>query len=310
MRYTDPIAKSKTDTEYAGGEIFKQLIEEGTIVDFNEDIRKMGLIVFTLDKFCYTGKTTQATETRAYILIDTPFPMQRSNIRLILCDGKDRKTGAMKLLEVLPAPDPEYPIFGNDWMHKLSWFLKAEAFGINLYEHILACCKDRKYLEAGFDLRYIPIETEKQRINFLDEFWSLVNYVHEQTQRGSSRYGCQQRSRKYADQLSKVVSSVKLNASPRPAMWGFLDSTIDRFDNPPNYVIMVLHFARDMINSNDMSELEFIKTHLEYLVRANKFDIPLPDEIKDHDSLNAYYKSLIEIGKRKNLIYDSLNLVF
>ena len=64
-----------------------------------------------------------------------------------------------------------------------------------------------------------------------------------------------------------------------------------------------------MINSNDMSELEFIKTHLEYLVRANKFDIPLPDEIKDRDSLNAYYKSLIEIGKRKNLIYDSVKII-
>ncbi len=71
MRYTDPIAKSKTDTEYAGGEIFKQLIEEGTIVDFNEDIRKMNLIVFTLDKFCYTGKTTQADEIWCYILLVT-----------------------------------------------------------------------------------------------------------------------------------------------------------------------------------------------------------------------------------------------
>ena len=40
MRYTDPIAKSKTDTEYAGGIIFKQLVEEGTIVDFNENIRE------------------------------------------------------------------------------------------------------------------------------------------------------------------------------------------------------------------------------------------------------------------------------
>ena len=37
MRYTDPIAKSKTDTEYVGGIIFKQLVEEGTIVDFNEN---------------------------------------------------------------------------------------------------------------------------------------------------------------------------------------------------------------------------------------------------------------------------------
>ena len=308
MRYTDSIAKSKTDTEYVGGIIFKQLVEEGTIVDFNENIREMGLIVFTLDKFCYTGKTTQADETRAYILIDTPFPMQRSNIRLILCDGKDRKTGKMKLLEVLPAPDPEYPIFGNDWMHKLSWFLKAEAFGINLYEYILARCKDRKYMDAGFDLRYMPIETEKQRINFLDEFWSLVSYVHEQTQRGSSRYGCQQRSRKYADQLSKVVSTVKRFTSPRPSTWGFFDKDTNRFDDPPNYVIMVLDFTRDMVNSNDMTELEFIKTHLEYLVRANKLEFPLPTEVKDQDTLNAYYRSLIEIGKRKKLIYEALKL--
>ena len=308
MRYTDPIAKSKTDTEYVGGIIFKQLVEEGTIVDFNENIREMGLIVFTLDKFCYTGKTTQADETRAYILIDTPFPMQRSNIRLILCDGKDRKTGKMKLLEVLPAPDPEYPIFGNDWMHKLSWFLKAEAFGINLYEYILARCKDRNYMDAGFDLRYMPIETEKQRINFLDEFWSLVSYVHEQTQRGSSRYGCQQRSRKYADQLSKVVSTVKRFTSPRPSTWGFFDEDTNRFDDPPNYVIMVLDFTRDMVNSNDMTELEFIKTHLEYLVRANKLQIPLPNDINDRDALNAYYRSLIEIGVVKGLIHYPLKL--
>ena len=308
MRYTDPIAKSKTDTEYAGGIIFKQLVEEGTIVDFNEDVRKMGLIVFTLDKFCYTGKTTPAIETRAYILIDTPFPMQRSTIRLILCDGKDRKTGKLKLLEVLPAPDPEYPIFGNDWMHKLSWFLKAEAFGINLYEYILARCKDRKYLEAGFDVRYMSIETEMQLINFLDEFWSLVSYVHEQTQRGSSRYGCQQRSRKYADQLSKVVPSVKLHASPRPSMWGFMDMDTSRFKDSPNYVVKVLNFARDMVSSNDMTEIEFIKTHLEYLIRANKLEIPLPTEVKDRDTLNAYYKSLIEIGVRKKLIHEALKL--
>ena len=309
MRYTDPIAKSKTDTEYAGGEIFKQLIEEGTIVDFNEDIRKMNLIVFTLDKFCYTGKTTQADETRAYILINTPFPMQRSNIRLILCDGKDRKTGKMKLLEVLPAPDPEYPIFGNDWMHKLSWFLKAEAFGINLYEYILARCKDRKYMDAGFDLRYMSIETEKQRINFLDEFWSLVSYVHEQTQRGSSRYGCQQRSRKYAEQLKKLIPRVQVDTSARPCIWGFADSE-GYFNNPDSYVALVMNYAQDMIKTNNMADLEFIKTHFEYIVRASKLEIELPNTVVDSETLSAYRKLMVEVAVKQKLIYDSFNLDF
>ena len=51
MKYTDPIAKSLTDTEYAGGVIFKQLVEEGTIVPFDEDIQKLNMLVFTLDRF-------------------------------------------------------------------------------------------------------------------------------------------------------------------------------------------------------------------------------------------------------------------
>lgn len=309
MRYTDHIAKSQTDTEYAGGEIFKQLVEEGTIVPFDGEITKMGLIVFTLDRFCYTGKTTKATDTRAYILIDTPFPMQRSVIRLILCNGVDRNNGKMKLLEVLPAPDPEYPIFGNDWMHKLSWFLKAEAFGINLYEHIIARCLDKKYLTGGFDLRYQPIETIKDRIIFLDEFWDLVNYVHEQTQRGSSRYGCQQRSRKYAEQLKKLIPRVQIDTSARPCIWGFADSE-GYFNRPDSYVALVMNYAQDMIKTDNMTDLEFIKTHFEYIVRASKLEIELPDIVVDCDTLTAYRKSLIDIAVKQKLIYDSFNLDF
>jgi DNA invertase Pin-like site-specific DNA recombinase len=64
----------------------------------------------------------------------------------------------------------------------------------------------------------------------------------------------------------------------------------------------------DMVSSNDMTEIEFIKTHLEYLIRANKLEIPLPTEVKDRDTLNAYYKSLIEIGVRKKLIHEALKL--
>ena len=87
-----------------------------------------------------------------------------------------------------------------------------------------------------------------------------------------------------------------------------VEEDTNSFDDPPNYVIMVLDFTHDMVNSNDMTELEFIKTHLEYLVRANKLEFPLPTEVKDQDTLNAYYRSLIEIGKRKKLIYEALKL--
>lgn len=309
MRYTDHIAKSQTDTEYAGGEVFKQLVEEGTIVPFNDDIYSTGLIVFTLDRFCYTGKVTKATDTRAYILIDTPFPMQRSVIRLILCDGADRKAGKMKLLEVLPAPDPEFPIFGNDWMHKLSWFLKAEAFGINLYEYVISRCLDKKYLTGGFNLRNQPIETAKDRITFLEEFWDLVNYVNEQTHRGSSRYGCQQRSRKYAEQLKKLIPRVKCDTSPRPAMWGFVNSD-GYFDKADNYVTMVMNYAHDIIKSNNMDDLEFIKTHFEYIVRASKLEIDLPSEVIDCSTLETYRQTLMDLAVKQNLIYDSFNLDF
>lgn len=62
--------KSLTDTEYAGGIIFKQLVEEGTIVPFDGDVQKQNAILFTLDKYCYLGKTTAPNETRAYLLVD------------------------------------------------------------------------------------------------------------------------------------------------------------------------------------------------------------------------------------------------
>lgn len=307
MKYTDPIAKSLTDTEYAGGVIFKQLVEEGTIVTFDEDIQKLNMLVFTLDRFCYTGKTTKATDVRAYILIDTPYPLQRSNIRLILCDGTERKTGKMKMLEVLPAPDPEYPIFGNDWMHKLSWFLKAEALGINLYDYIIARCTAQKYLTCGYDLRFNKINTPKERIIFLEEFWDLVDYVQQQTKRGSSHYGCQQRSRKYAEQLKKLHPRVKLDASAHSAYWGFTDPQGEFITNPDSLVAHVINYADDMIKRNDPSDIDFILPLLERIVKVNELTIPTLPAVVDCKTLADFKAAIMEAGHKRMMVYPSFN---
>lgn len=312
MRYTDNIAQSKNDTEYAGGEIFKDLVEEGTIVPFDGDVRKQGFQVFTLDKFCYTGKTTQASDTRAYILIDTPYPIQASTIRLILCDGINKATGKQKLLEVLPAPDGEFPIFGNDWMHKLSWFLKAEALGINFYETVISWCQNKKYLNCRYDLRHQEIITPKDRLIYLDEFSDLVSYVNRQVQRGSSRYGCQQRSRKYYGELKRLAEIVQRTASHRSLHWGSKSSDpLVPFKYGETYIACVINFATDIVTTGNITDLEFIMEQFRIIIRVNAVKNPPSLEVIDQESLSTFLKEFLSTYEDyySNCIFDELSFL-
>ena len=90
---------------------------------------------------------------------------------------------------------------------------------------------------------------------------------------------------------------------------GFADSE-GYFNRPDSYVALVMNYAQDMIKTNNMTDLEFIKTHFEYIVRASKLEIELPDIIVYCDTLTAYRKSLIDIAVKQKLIYDSFNLDF
>lgn len=312
MRYTDNIAQSKNDTEYAGGKIFKDLVASGTIVPFDGDVRKQGSQVFTLDKFCYTGETTQASDVRAYILIDTPYPIQASNIRLILCDGMDRSTGKQKLLEVLPEPDGEYPIFGNDWMHKLSWFLKAEALGINFYETLIRRCQNKKYMESRFNSRFQEIITPKDRLIHLDEFSDLVSYVNDQLQYGSSRYGCQQRSRKYREELKSLAATVRRTASHCSRHWGSKSSDpLVPFKDGETYVARVINFATNMATTGDMTDLEFIMEQFRIIIRVNVVTNPPSLEVTDHESLTAFLAEFMTVYKDyySTSIFDDLGFL-
>ena len=272
MKYTDPIAKSLTDTEYAGGIIFKQLVEEGTIVPFDGDVLKQDAIVFTLDKYCYLGKTTKAIETRAYLLVDQLTTFYKTNIRLILCNGLNRKTGKMNLLEVLPAPDPEYPIYGDDWMHKLKWFLKAEGIGINVYESIALRCQTDAYLTAYFDLRGHEIKTVEHRLNFLNEFADFVSHFALQARRGRSQYGCMQRSRNYSEILERIESSIIGTLSPKSRYWGIMFGN-DRFENASTYPALVVNSADDAIKDNDISSFDFLAKHMFKISEAHDIDL-------------------------------------
>lgn len=312
MRYTDNIAQSKNDTEYAGGKIFKDLVASGTIVPFEGEVRKQGSQVFTLDKFCYTGKNTQASDTRAYILIDTAYPIQATTIRLILCDGMNKTTGKQKLLEVLPEPDGEYPIFGNDWMHKLAWFLKAEALGINFYESIIRWCQSKNYMECRYDLRHQEIITPKDRLIYLDEFSDLIGYVNDQLQHGSSRYGCQQRSRKYREELKSLAATVRRTASHCSRHWGSKSSDpLVPFKDGETYVARVINFATDMITTGDMTDLEFIMEQFRIIIRVNVVKNPPSLEVTDQESLSAFLTEFMITYKDyySNNIFDDLGFL-
>ncbi len=273
MKYTDPIAKSLTDTEYAGGIIFKQLVEEGTIVPFDGDVKKQNAILFTLDKYCYLGKTTATIETRAYLLVDQMTTMYNAKVRLILCDGLDRKAGKMKLLEVLPAPDPEYPIYGDDWMHKLKWFLKAEGIGINVYESVARRCQSDAYLTAHFDLRGQEITTLEHRLNFLTEFAEFVSYFTLQARRGRSQYGCMQRSRNYSEILERHDARVSGSLSPKSRHWGLMLESDVRFNAVSTYPGMVVNSADDVIVQNDTSSFGFLAEHMFKIAKVHDIEL-------------------------------------
>lgn len=306
MRYTDKILQSKNDTEYAGGQIFKELVAAGTIVDFEGDVRAQGSQVYTLDSYCYTGTTVNATTIRAYILIDTPYPIQASNIRLILCDGLNKSTGKQKLLEVLPEPDGEYPIFGNDWMRKLSWFLKAEAFGNNFYETLISRCKYKKYMDCKYNLRYQEITTPKERLIFLDEFSDLVSYVNNQVMRGSSRYGCQQRSRKYYSELKVLAIKVSQMASHRSTYWGDIGENIPAdLNKPETYVAGLVNFTYAMVKANDMTDLEFVMAQFEIILRVNPTPNPPALTVTDCASLSKFIDEFMLAYKKCYTSYGS-----
>lgn len=301
MKYTDPIAKSLTDTEYAGGIIFKQLVEAGTIVPFDGDVKKQGAILFTLDKYCYLGKTTAPIETRAYLLVDQITTMYNAKVRLILCDGKDRKTGKMKLLEVLPAPDPEYPIFGDDWMHKLKWFLKAEGIGIDVYESVVRRCQSDAYLTAHFDLRSQEITTLEQRLNFLTEFAEFVSYFTLQARRGRSQYGCMQRSRNYSEILERLDARVSGSLSPKSSYWGVMLESDVSFNTVSSYPGLVVNSAEDAIKENDTSSFGFLAEHMLKIAKAH--DIEMNTEIPEQWTLEKFTSFRDYFLKRTESLY-------
>lgn len=273
MKYTDPIAKSLTDKDYTGGIIFKQLVEEGTIVPFEGDVKTQGMILFTLDKYCYLGKTTAPNETRAYVLIDQVTTLYNAKARLILCDGHDRKQGKMKFLEVLPAPDPEYPLYGDDWMHKLKWFFKAEGIGINVYETVIRRCRADAFLTGRYNLRGEEMVTVEQRLAFLPEFSDFVSHFTLQARRGRSQYGCMQRSRNYSELLDKLSARVTAALSPKSTFWGImLDSSV-RFNSPASYPALVVNSADDAILQKDITSFGFLAEHLVTIAKAHHINL-------------------------------------
>ena len=301
MKYTDPIAKSLTDTEYAGGIIFKQLVEAGTIVPFDGDVKKQGAILFTLDKYCYLGKTTAPIETRAYLLVDQITTMYNAKVRLVLCDGQDRKTGKMKLLEVLPAPDPEYPIFGDDWMHKLKWFLKAEGIGIDVYESVVRRCQSDAYLTAHFDLRGQEITTLEHRLNFLTEFAEFVSYFALQARRGRSQYGCMQRSRNYSEILERLDARLSGSLSPKSRYWGVMLESDVSFNTVSSYPGLVVNSAEDAIKQNDTSSFGFLAEHMLKIAKAH--DIEMNTEIPEQWTLEKFTSFRDYFLKRTESLY-------
>lgn len=312
MKYTAPVPQSLTDKEFAGGKVFTQLVEEGTIVPYEGDVKKENCLVFQLNKYCYTCRTLPPSETRAYILMDTATLHYQSKLRLILCNGLNRKSGREELLEVLPAPDPEYPIFGNDWMHKLGWFLKAEAIGIDTYESFLRRADKGAFLNARFDLRGNTIDNLYQRLKFYEEFDAYGNYLVEQARRGSSSYGCQQRSRNYAERTKKAMSRIGNDLTLKSNYWGIMSTTAERFDVPTTYPAVVVNAAANAIESNEVNEYMFIAETL--LKIAKDKGIDLTDDFQESwttESFNQfrnkfltltdkYYFSIVDLSALPN----------
>lgn len=265
------LKQSVNDTEYDGIEMFNKIVKMcqlGPSVDL--DIVRKGYYLFWLNDFCYTGWGYKGREViKAYILTETlPTSIlhEFTNYKWVVI----RKVNGQITHHELILPTDEND---NEHVNALTrFFLAQNSLAYNFYENVgkLADVRvyDRKSTYKGHSVTSVKdmIDVHKQQLE-------ISNFAVKMIKRGTSSYGCMQRSNKYRQLV--VRANAKISLVLETNWLGAM--TYETDEGLSAYII------RELVKFKEVENWKQCKVIMELIVGnftfSDKQTVTVPDEI-------------------------------
>lgn len=269
--YLRNLLQSKNDTEYDGVEMFRKIVslcQVGSSVSLDH-VRK-GYYLMWLNDYCYTGWGYQGKEiVKAYILTETlptsilhPF----ENYKWVVVCNERGNVSHHEL--VLPTDENDLATVEA----YTRFFLSHGSLSLKFYENIIkqstVALQERLSTYKGY-----KIESWVDVMNSYLQLLKMAEFAATMVKRGTSSYGCMQRSNNNEKLVLRAKAKIKMALS---VTW--LSSLIEKDDGRlATYFIKELDRLTELEDwSNCKSLMEFIIAKFEY---EDKGKVMLPEII-------------------------------